>query len=1235
MKKYIKQVQSNHLTSKLMQPAKILVPLLCLSAPMSNALAADIFVAQNGDDQDVGTITTPLASIQAALNKAQAGDTIYLREGRYYEAVNFTGQNGNSGSPITITAYNNEEAVIDGSESLADLDGNTWTTLTSNPNIYKTTINKDVWQLWVDERMQIVARWPNYDPTTGHPTEAMQLKANKIDPKDKSWWDMSGTWGHMTSTLDEQDNNNGTHTLTSDSYYQDLAGENVSFAGGSIILNYHSETQFSRNITSHAAGSNDITHESVINPWDKNQGYFMVEAKGALDQPGEWYYDKSTGEVWLWPEDGQSPAGKNIRGKTQSYAMDLAGTSFVTLKGLKFFGTTIKCEADCNNITLEDNKFFYPTWFKRILGEHSYFGEDKETPSAGSEAGDGATILKGNNYLIKNNEFAYSDGMIDMNAAGSNNHVINNLFHHWSFTGMSQMLFKMNSNEDSTFSRNTMHTNGSKVMLKHGRVDVTWSRAYQWGYFQQDGVAFQCKGGNGYGGSSDGVVRERIWVHNAKKGASRWDGSDGVNGTDQYQVAINVPSHSNLKGDDHSVYNNLALWGEDPSFPMTKLNDENGAGTEERNTITRVYNNLSEGISGNSHEYVPLITPYQGTNWNAFVDQTGFDDTIASRLRDPANFDFRPKATATDIIDTGTVIAGATDGFIGSAPDIGPYEFGDTHYWIPGFQAKDTALTPVPSNLTTTAQPTADLMWLAAREAAGHKVYFGTNPSSLAEIANITNPENNIVSPGSLTAGVTYYWRVDTVLADASVVTGEQWQFSVSEPITVSQEKLIVSADTYVDSFNNTKNYDSASTVYFRVPQTPETKSEQIAYVKFDLAASEVDFEAVTILNATLRLHRKDGGANVQGVKVYAMTDSGWESATVTWDNKPEKTDLLKTGDIFSGLWGHFNVTAGMVNNGTVSFAISREMQDSTRGIDSKESAFAPELLVDYTTDIVDTRPAAPDPATITANDNSVTLNWTAVNEADVVGYNVYRRQNHEDFFVSSLNPAVLDASTLTLTDDTLLIGLPYQYVVRAIDEAGQESYNTTILAVTLVDNDADGMTDSWEENNGLDSTVNDAELDPDGDGLSNLDEFKAGSDPQSGGTTETLFTDDFESGNADQWSTTGTVAIISAAKNTGSKGARLKNSSSMQLTLDTSAVTGATLTYDRRTAGYDAGEFLLVEYSTDGSNWVVMEQTLETTYTTVSFSLPSSTNLQVRFVTNADKNTERAEVDNVQITGM
>jgi len=47
------------------------------------------------------------------------------------------------------------------------------------------------------------------------------------------------------------------------------------------------------------------------------------------------------------------------------------------------------------------------------------------------------------------------------------------------------------------------------------------------------------------------------------------------------------------------------------------------------------------------------------------------------------------------------------------------------------------------------------------------------------------------------------------------------------------------------------------------------------------------------------------------------------------------------------------------------------------------------------------------------------------------------------------------------------------------------------------------------------------------------------------------------------------------------------------------------------------------------------MEQTVETTYTTVSFSLPSSTNLQVRFVTNADKNTERAEVDNVQITGM
>lgn len=67
---------------------RIILAALCL-APLVALHAADFFVATNGDDANPGTVAQPLATLQAAVNKLQPGDTRIVRGGVYRETVTF------------------------------------------------------------------------------------------------------------------------------------------------------------------------------------------------------------------------------------------------------------------------------------------------------------------------------------------------------------------------------------------------------------------------------------------------------------------------------------------------------------------------------------------------------------------------------------------------------------------------------------------------------------------------------------------------------------------------------------------------------------------------------------------------------------------------------------------------------------------------------------------------------------------------------------------------------------------------------------------------------------------------------------------------------------------------------------------------------------------------------------------------------------------------------------------
>ncbi|MFD1415219.1 DUF1565 domain-containing protein [Oceanobacillus jeddahense] len=80
-----------------------------------------IYVAVDGSDQNEGTLERPFQTIAKASLEAEAGTTVYIREGTYKEPL-VVQHSGTKYKPITFQAYQGEKVIVDG-ENLNDSDG--------------------------------------------------------------------------------------------------------------------------------------------------------------------------------------------------------------------------------------------------------------------------------------------------------------------------------------------------------------------------------------------------------------------------------------------------------------------------------------------------------------------------------------------------------------------------------------------------------------------------------------------------------------------------------------------------------------------------------------------------------------------------------------------------------------------------------------------------------------------------------------------------------------------------------------------------------------------------------------------------------------------------------------------------------------------------------------------------------------------------------------------------------
>ncbi|WP_413357799.1 SUMF1/EgtB/PvdO family nonheme iron enzyme [Prochlorococcus sp. MIT 1201] len=762
----------------------------------SNAhLSYEYYVSNDGDDTNLGTIDAPFATIQRAINQVGAGDVVNIRGGIYREKLLLEDIHGTEDHRITFQGYQGEDVLISGAKEITT----PW--VIHEGNIWKTTVDFDVSQLFIDDKMLTAARWPNITKDWDQLDDS-----NGANPTPGSYWDL-GTSAEIKSELEDKpghyENLEEKHSLSS---------LGVSIEGAMLVRYGRDVTE----VTQHTAGESSFAINGTVNLSDtdylKEDGkiYYFTADIDLLDQPREWHYDKDSGELYAWLKNNDDPNTRSI--EARGYTTDNYGDeddillandcSFLNFDGLTLRTGTFKLDRT-TDIEFDNCRFLYSGHNTHMLGADAIYNKgtkyEQNANHWGNEAGGGSSGVPAN-ITWRNSEFAYSYDTLLYEGNRGRNFVVDNCYFHNKPSG-GGAIWSGGTKEGNVIRRVTAHTIGKGGIGKVGNGDnegalVELNHIYDY-HFHGDDAAIQVNRG-----SVAGLVIRNNWIHDLPgRNGIRFDGDPaGMRGTANHNVLFNVKRGTRLKGDQHTVLSNLAIdnthvdinvshdkfYGYlDPDKKFTddiiELYENRAAGRREGeeahqgNHYSIVHNNL-----GNNNNIAPVINPNDITNNRSRND---LGNNVRNQLRDPDNLDFRPKQNSV-LIDQGTHISGFTDHFIGDAPDIGPYEYGDLDYWIPGYQAEKASM-PIAPNGSITVKQNADLMWLEGREAISNDIYFG---SSVETLEFQHNQENNIFTPSNLEQGQKYFWRIDTV-TDDQLITGDVWNFSVpiaqSKPINI------------------------------------------------------------------------------------------------------------------------------------------------------------------------------------------------------------------------------------------------------------------------------------------------------------------------------------------------------------------------------------------------------------------------------------------------------------------
>jgi uncharacterized protein (TIGR03437 family) len=353
------------------------------------------YVSSAGNDANAGGLAQPYLTIQKCATTVYGGSTCLIRAGTYPESVT-----PNSG--ITIMLYKGESVTIDGTDPVTG-----WTVY--QRSIYSAPVAMslaDGNQVFVWNQMMTEASWPNGNDlfhvnwaTAAAGTTTTQL----VDPN-----------------LPNIDWTGATITFWS-------GPDPNSFETG--IVSASSEGQLTYSLSSVPQCPQDGSPYGALVCPQPGGYYYLSGALGALDAPGEWFYDSTAHVLYFWAPGGVNPSSLGVYAKQRQYAFDLSGASNVTVEHVNIFASTINTDSSSTSDTLNGINASYvshSTTLNDYPGSPSSF-KFSQTLNTG-------IILMGSGDVLENSTIAFSAGN-GVAVQGSNNTVKNNLIHHVDYMG--------------------------------------------------------------------------------------------------------------------------------------------------------------------------------------------------------------------------------------------------------------------------------------------------------------------------------------------------------------------------------------------------------------------------------------------------------------------------------------------------------------------------------------------------------------------------------------------------------------------------------------------------------------------------------------------------------------------------------------------------------------------------------------------------------------------------------